>query len=233
MHSYNTQQSHILLKEYGRNVQLMVKNLMAIEDSEKRKQQAALLVELMKMLIQPNASKDVNIDINNKVWDDLYIISGFKLDVEGPFPKPDPKKIWAKPDKMRYAYAMPKLKHYGKNVEYLINKIKKMEPGEDKDNAVIYAGRLMKNFYQFYSKDTLDDKVIKEQLEFLSGKELTVDLDKVRNENLFETTAKDRKVQNGSFPNNSINNGIPLVQRPQNKMHNNNNNNNLRRRRRK
>lgn len=188
---YNTQRQHILLKEYGRNIQCMVENLMTIEDRNRRNEQAKGLVEVLKSLITPGL-KD-NIDVHHKVWDDIFIMSNFKLDVDSPFEKPDVSIINKRPEKLNYSLSNPFFKHYGKNVELLATQIEGIENPEDKENAILYLSRLMKNFYLQYSKDIVEDYVIRDQLLRLSKGKLTFDLEKVKQQNLLDLSERERR----------------------------------------
>lgn len=197
---YNTERQHIVLREYGRNVQTMVENLLLVEDRLRRTEQAKGVVEILKTFIQPGL-KD-NIDINHKVWDDIFIMSNFELDVESPFPKPDASVLSKKPNKLAYGTRTPYFKHYGKNIELLADQIMAMTNIEEKELATIYLGRLMKNFYLQYSKDIVEDYVIKDQLERLTKGRLTFDIEKVKENNLLDLSSKDRRPaapQNGEF----------------------------------
>ena len=215
---YNTQRPHIALKEYGRNIHSMVENLMNVEDRVSRSEQAKELVEVMKQFIQPGLKE--NADLTHKVWDDLFIISNFKLDVDTTFPKPDPSVLTKRPDKLDYSYTNLFFKHYGKNIELLIQQISDMPEGEEKDNGIIYIGRLMKSFYVQYNKDIVEDIVIKQQLEKISKGKIILDLDRIRNENLFDSAGAkltDRRINNGGAENRD---------RRSNDRNNNNNNRN-------
>ena len=79
------------MKEYGSSVQKLVDYILTIEDTEKRTKYAFLMVELMKQ-IHPNM-KDNTQDYSKKLWDDLFIMSNFKLDVQGPYPPPSPELL--------------------------------------------------------------------------------------------------------------------------------------------
>lgn len=227
---YNTVRQHIVLREYGRNVQTMIENLLQVEDKSRRTEQAKGVVEILKTFIQPGL-KD-NIDINHKVWDDIFIMSNFKLDVDSPFPKPDASVLSKKPEKLAYGTRTPYFKHYGKNVELLADQIMAMTNEEEKEQATIYLGRLMKNFYLQYSKDIVEDYVIKDQLERLTKGKLTFDIEKVKENNLLDLSSKDRRPaapQNGEFIEKRSNNN-PRFNNNRNRNNSNNRNNNNNRR---
>src|SRR4028119_1691948 len=96
---YNTQQNDLILKEYGRNVQKLVDHIITIEDRDKRNKYAQILVELMRQ-IHPNMRD--NQDYSNKLWDDLYILSGFNLEVDAPYPMPEKDLLGKKPKRVAY-----------------------------------------------------------------------------------------------------------------------------------
>jgi hypothetical protein len=186
---YNTQLSPVLLKEYGRNVQKLANYINTIEDRDKRNKYAQILVELMRQ-IHPNMREGQ--DYTNKLWDDLYIVSGFNLDVDSPFPLPEKTLLGKKPKRVGYNTHELRFKHYGHNVDLLIKKTVVMEDPEEQTNAIIYIGRLMKYFYSQWNRENVEDAVIVNDIRQLSGGKLNISLDRVKAEGLFDPTAKDR-----------------------------------------
>jgi hypothetical protein len=193
MYEYNSVRPQLILKEYGRNIQKMVDYLKNLDDKEKRTKSAHTLVELMKLI---NPTLKENPEYSQKVWDDLFIIAGFELDVEAPYPAPKPEVLAKKPERLGYVQGAIKYKHYGKNVELLIDKARKLEDAEDREAAVIYIGRLMRSFYNSWNKDVVDESVILKNIKQLSNDELTIDINKVKENNLFEPFHKERKSNN-------------------------------------
>ena len=188
-YEYNTGRPELILKEYGRNVQKLVNHIKAEADPEKRKEYAYTLVELMK-LINP-ALKDGN-EFTQKLWDDLFIISKFELEVDSPFPKPPPEVLTRKPDKLEYNTHKLKYKHYGRNIELLIEQATKIEDEQERRDAIIYLGRLMRSFYGIWNKEVVDEGVIIDHIRELSNGKLDIDLQTVKEQNLFEPTYKER-----------------------------------------
>ncbi|QHT69795.1 DUF4290 domain-containing protein [Rhodocytophaga rosea] len=186
---YNTQQNDLILKEYGRNVQKLVDHIITIEDRDKRNKYAQILVELMRQ-IHPNMRD--NQDYSNKLWDDLYILSQFNLEVDAPYPMPEKDALGKKPKMVAYNTHELHYKHYGRNVELLIEKAIAMENPDDRFNAIIYIGRLMKSFYGTWNKENVDDAVIVEHLREMSENKLNISLEKVKAENLFDASAKEK-----------------------------------------
>jgi hypothetical protein len=190
MMDYNTVRPPLILKEYGRNMQKLVEYIKSIEDKEKRTESAYVLIELMK-LINPDARNAQ--ETTQKLWDDLVIMSDFDIDLNSPYPIPERDILFKKPQQLGYKTSEVRFKHYGRNIELLIKKATEIEDPEEKEAAIIHIGRLMKGFQNAWNRDNVDDAVIIKDMEFLSRKELTMDLDKVRENNLFESLIKERK----------------------------------------
>jgi len=187
---YNTQREGIILKEYGRNVQKLVNYIRTIPEKEKRTKMATTLIELIKQLAPVVKEAHEN---PQRMWDDLYIIADFNLDIDNPFTTPDRTILFKKPRKMEYPQSEVRFKHYGKNVERLIKEAIKKEDPAEREEATIYLGKLMKTFYSNWNKETLDDSVIVKDIQILSQGKLTLNLDKVREDNLFEKLYRERK----------------------------------------
>jgi len=121
---YNSTRSKLLLTEYGRNVQNMVKYIVALPTKEERNRYATVVIDLMGFL-NPHL-RDVA-DFKHKLWDHLHIISDYQLDVDSPYPKPTPEAIYLKPKPLRYPHQLIRYKHYGKTIELMIEKAKSIE----------------------------------------------------------------------------------------------------------
>jgi hypothetical protein len=192
---YNTSRPDIILKEYGRNVQKLVEYIRSIPDKEKRTELAFTLIELMKQLTP--SVKEATPENPQRMWDDLYVIADFTLDLNSPFPIPDRETLFKKPAHIGYPQSNIRFKHYGKNIERLIKEAVKLENEQERNDAVIYLGKLMKTFYGNWNKETLDDSVIVNDIRTMSQGKLSLDLDKVREDNLFEQLYKGEKRKPG------------------------------------
>src|SRR6188508_2904564 len=188
---YNTQRPHIILKEYGRNVQKLVEYIRSIPDKEKRTELAFTLIELMKQLTP--SVKEATPENPQRMWDDLYVIADFTLDLNSPFPIPDRETLFKKPAHIGYPQSNIRFKHYGKNIERLIKEAVKLENEQEREESIIYLGKLMKTFYGNWNKETLDDSVILRDIQAMSGGALNMTIEKVREDNLFEKLYKERK----------------------------------------
>jgi hypothetical protein len=187
---YNTARPHIILKEYGRNVQKLIEYIRSIPSKEKRTELAYTLIELIKQLTPTIKEQG---DDPQRLWDDLYIIADFNLDVNSPYPVPKPEVLFRKPDRMLYPQSDVRFKHYGKNIEKLVKEALKKDDPQEREEAIIYLGKLMKTFYGNWNKETIDDSVILKDIQLMSGGALNMTIDKVREDNLFEKLYKERK----------------------------------------
>lgn len=185
MHEYYTLKPQLILKEYGRNIQKLVDYVVKIEDREKRTANAHTLVELMKQINASGGQRDSN-ESQQKYWDDLYIMSGFSLDVESPFPMPEKEVLGKKPKRMNYSTNHIRYKHYGKNVELMIAQAIEMGDAEKQKDAIIAIGRLMKGFYATWNNDIISDELIIKNIEELSKGKLSLQLDPNQSGSLFE-----------------------------------------------
>jgi hypothetical protein len=166
---YNTTRNHLIMREYGRHIQKMVEYVLSIEDQDIRQRNAQALIELMGFL-NPHL-KNVE-DFRHKLWDHLFLISNFKLDVESPYPIPTRETLKAKPERLRYPKKYPKFNHLGKNIEIVIDKALKEENPEKKQgfaNAVAYY---MKLAYSNWHKELVHDDNIQSELSSITGGEL-------------------------------------------------------------
>lgn len=187
---YNTERPHLILKEYGRNVQKLVDFIRNIPDKDKRTELAYTLIELIKQLTPTIKDQPEN---PQRVWDDLYIIADFNLDINAPYPVPERDILFKKPDRVDYPQSQVRFKHYGKNIEKLVKEALKKEDPQERQDAIIYLGKLMKTFYGNWNKETLDDSVILKDIQEMSGGALDMTIEKVREDNLFEKLYKERK----------------------------------------
>ncbi|TDG35905.1 DUF4290 domain-containing protein [Pedobacter changchengzhani] len=169
---YNTTRSHLILSEYGRNVQNMVKYICELPTIEERNKYAQAVIDLMGFL-QPHL-RDVA-DFKHKLWDHLHIISGYQIDVDSPYPKPLIENAYVKPQPLAYPQQRITYKHYGKTVETLIEKAMLEENQEQKKAMVQSIANFMKMSYVTWNKDNVSDDTIIKDLKYLSGGLLSLD----------------------------------------------------------
>ncbi|WGQ08850.1 DUF4290 domain-containing protein [Pedobacter gandavensis] len=169
---YNTTRNELILAEYGRNVQNMVKYIIELPDLEERNKYAQAVIDLMGFL-NPHL-RDVA-DFKHKLWDHLHIISGYKIDVDSPYPKPTPEDALVKPKHIGYPQQKITYKHYGKTVETMIEKAKAVDDPERRAAMVQGIANFMKMAYVTWNKDSVADETILKNLRELSGGELQLD----------------------------------------------------------
>ncbi|TSJ40656.1 DUF4290 domain-containing protein [Mucilaginibacter corticis] len=169
---YNSTRSKLLLTEYGRNVQNMVKYIVDLPTKEERNRYAQVVIDLMGFL-NPHL-RDVA-DFKHKLWDHLHIISEFKIDVDSPYPKPSEEAIHIKPEPLRYPNQRIRYRHYGKTIEMMIEKAKSIEEPERRKHMVQAIANFMKMAYVQWNKDSVADETILADLVALSKGELKLD----------------------------------------------------------
>ena len=131
-------------------------------------------------------------EVEAKLWDDLHIMSEHEIDIDCPYPKPTPKSESEKPKRLDYPKNKIKYRHYGKKIELLIDKACKLKKEEDKESAVIHIGKIMKSFFSMWNKESIDNNVIVDNIKELSNNKLTIDIEKVKELNLFYKVTKER-----------------------------------------
>jgi hypothetical protein len=166
---YNSEREHLIIPEYGRHIQKLVNHCIELEDRETRNTMAKAIVNVMGNM-QPHL-RDVP-DFQHKLWDQLFIMSDYKLDVDTPYPKPEREVLQAKPDPLAYPRSASKYRFYGNNIQIMIDTALTWEDGELKDALVYTIANHMKKCYLNWNKDTVDDEVIFSHLNELSGGKL-------------------------------------------------------------
>jgi hypothetical protein len=163
---YNTERSKLIIPEYGRHMQKMVDHAISIEDPAERNKVAKAIIDVMGNM-NPHL-RDVA-DFKHKLWDQLFIISDFKLDVESPFEKPSREELAAKPERLPYPQNFPKYRFYGNNIKRMIDVALSWEEGELKQALIGTVANHMKKCFLNWNKDTVEDAVIFNHLYELSN----------------------------------------------------------------
>ena len=168
---YNTSLSKLIIPEYGRNVQKMVHSIIEIEDREKRNHQAKSIIEVMGNL-NPHL-RDVP-DFKHKLWDHLFIMSDFHLDVDSPYDRPSKESFEEKPEMLKYSDNSIKFRHYGKILPLMIKRTIDLDDGEYKDFLVFTIANHMKKCYLTWNKANVEDEVILKHLSQMSDDKLSM-----------------------------------------------------------
>ncbi|HLX90272.1 MAG TPA: DUF4290 domain-containing protein [Puia sp.] len=166
---YNTTRNYLVMREYGRHIQKMIEYLLTIEDPEIRQRNAHSVIELMGFL-NPHL-KNVE-DFRHKLWDHLFLISDFKLEVKSPYPIPTRETLKARPEPLSYPKRYPKFSHLGKNLELVINKALAEENQEKRNGFANSIAYYMKLAYNNWHKETVHDDAIQSELNGITGGQL-------------------------------------------------------------
>ncbi len=188
---YNSERSLMIIPEYGRHIQKLVNHCIDLESEEERKKMANAIVDVMGNL-QPHL-RDVP-DFKHKLWDQIFIMSDFKLNIESPFGTPDQEELQAKPEPLAYPKLASKYRFYGHNIQTMIKVALSWDDGELRTALIFNIANHMKKCYLNWNKDTVDDAVIFDHLRELSNGE--IDLTKT-NETLAESKILLKKSTNG------------------------------------
>ena len=162
---YNTEVSPLAMPEYGRNVLKMVQQLRLVEDKARRSEQAAAIVKVMEIL-NPQVHSQENFE--QKLWDHLFMIAGYDLDIDAPYPAPKPEDMSARPEVIPLRTRPPKARHYGRNIESIIDLIATEPDGEGKTAMIRALAIYMRQQYLIWNKDSVSDETIFADIEKLS-----------------------------------------------------------------
>ena len=168
---YNAERPHLIIPEYGRHLQKLINQATIIEDKVTRNKAANYIIQVMGSL-NPHL-RDV-LDFQHKLWDQIFIMSDFKLEVDSPYPIPTRDVIHLKPERLAYPQKNPKYRYYGNNIKYMIDVANSWEDGDMKNALVKVIANHMKKSYLSWNKDTVTDVVIFEHLYELSDGKLNM-----------------------------------------------------------
>jgi len=207
---YNTTRTQMLMPEYGRNVQSMAEYLLTIEDPEKRLKNAEAIIEIMAIL-NPHL-KQIE-DYRHKLWDHLYQMTDFKLEVNAPYPAPTAEEIRKKPQVLPYPARKIRHRHLGGNIEQVLDKAVAEPNSDKKEGFTQHIAYFMKLAYANWHKEPVQDDMIRQELSHMTAGALLyepaggfkVTLDTRPNGNTTFAKKKNKGGQNRNFQ--SGNNG--------------------------
>lgn len=162
---YNTEREKLAMPEYGRNVLKMVEGLKDIQDRAKRSEQARAVVRVMEIL---NPQVHLEDNWEHKLWDHLYIMAGYDLDVDSPYPVPSPEQRKTRPEIIPLKTKPIRATHYGRNIESIIELIAGEPDGEQKTAMIRSLAMYMRQQYLIWNKDSVADETIFNDIEKLS-----------------------------------------------------------------
>jgi len=180
---YNTEREHLIIPEYGRHMQKMITHAKTRETKEERNKLVKAIISVMGNM-QPHL-RDVP-DFQHKLWDQLFIMADFDIDVDSPYPKPSREELYARPDTLEYPQNFPKYRFYGNNIKTMIDVANTWEDGEMKEALVYTIANHMKKCFLNWNKDTVEDYIIFNHLYELSDGKINL---KESEEDLSDSTS--------------------------------------------
>lgn len=177
--NYNYTRRKLYIPEYGRHIHEMVDHLMTIEDRTQRNRQAQAVIAVMGNL-QPLLRDTA--DFTHKLWDHLFIMSDFQLDVDSPYPRPTREDLMISPRKMNYSQRPIQYKHYGKYVARMLRSLCDEENREARNIAIEELARYMRTKSYEYNQEHPNNEIIIKDIKQMS--ECGIELDEVALNNL-------------------------------------------------
>lgn len=168
---YNTDRDKLVIPEYGRNVQKLIQHAQGIEDEAHRQ---AFVEKIVKLITQMHPQVRNIDDYRDKVWAHVFLIANYELNVKAPCEIPSLEMVYKRPERVPYPGGQVKFKHYGKNVESMVEKARNMEESEKKKAFIQVVGSYMKLAYRSWNQEYVNDEIIRKDLETLSEGEVVL-----------------------------------------------------------
>ncbi|WET00302.1 DUF4290 domain-containing protein [Chryseobacterium arthrosphaerae] len=219
---YNTQKTQLHMPEYGRIIQQLVERCKELPTKEERNEMAMAIIDFMG---QRNPQLRDEENYKHKLWDHLYILANYDLDVDSPYPFPTMEQLAEKPKRMEYPKLQGDFKFYGKSILQLIEKAIELETGDEKEALIEVIANNMKKSYNVYNKEHVTDDVIFRHLKELSENRLDLTgIDSLEKSKIYYTNNNNRNSSGNNNRNNNNNNSKNQNQ-PNKRRHNNNHKN--------
>lgn len=196
---YNTERTQLHMPEYGRIIQQLVERCKELSTKEERNEMAHAIVDFMG---QRNPQLRDEENYKHKLWDHLYILANYDLDVDSPYPFPTPEQLEEKPKRMEYPKLQGDFKFYGKSILQLIELAIQQEDGEEKGALIEVIANNMKKSYNIYNKEHVTDDVIFRHLKELSEDRLDLTgIDSLEKSKIYHTGNRNNKNQKNQSQN--------------------------------
>lgn len=176
--NYNNTRRRLYLPEYGRHIHEMVDHLMTIEDRQERNRQARAVIAVMGNL-QPLLRDTA--DFTHKLWDHLFIMSDFQLDVDSPYPRPTREELQMTPHKLQYSQSRIPFKHYGKYVSKMLNALREEKQVEAQQTAIEHIARYMRSKSFEYNQEHPNNEVILKDIKLMTAGDIIINEDAINN----------------------------------------------------
>lgn len=191
--NYNYTRRKLHLPEYGRHIQEMIDSLSGIEDRRERNRQARAVIAVMGNL---NPLLRDTADFTHKLWDHMFIMSDFQLDVDSPYPRPSRQDLTVTPHRLPYGQSRITFKHYGKYVERMIRSLAGEGDARTVGRAVDNIARYMRTKSYEYNQEHPNNEVIVKDIKRMSGGAIEIDevaLNNLRSDYKQHFTARPQK----------------------------------------
>lgn len=173
--NYNFTRRKLYLPEYGRHIHEMVDSLLEIEDRHERTRQAKAVIAVMGNL---NPTLRDTEDFKHKLWDHLFIMSDFRLDVDSPYPQPSRQDLTIVPQKLRYPQSRITFKHYGKYLHQFVDRVAKERNGSAE--MVNLARYMRTKSYEFNNEHPNNESIVRD-IRIMAGGDTEMDLSTIAN----------------------------------------------------
>jgi hypothetical protein len=185
---YNTKREKLMMPEYGREIQKMVDLAVSLPNKEERQKCANTIIQLMETKVPQLADSS---DYEQTLWDHLYLMSHKQLDIDWPFDVSEAEKILSKPQPMKLPKDELRLRHYGKLVSELFEKLKSMPDGEERDALIFYTANQMKRDLATWGHGSIEDERVANDLARFTDGAIQLDLNNFKFEKI--TAAEESK----------------------------------------
>ena len=198
---YNVSDTPLKLREYGRNIQMMVDQARVMDDDITRN---ALVHEIVRIMINVNPQwKDIP-DYQRKVWDHFYFLADFNIKIDTDFPMPTPEEVYSKPvESMPYHDGKPRFRQYGKNVDLMVTQAVAMEPSRKKEALINLIANIMRMHLKHEDREANATVTISQHLKLLSKGEIDIHPDDIH---LVKLPRSSQGPNNNNMGNNHNNN---------------------------
>jgi hypothetical protein len=176
--NYNFTRRKLYLPEYGRHIHEMVDSLLEIEDRHERTRQAKAVIAVMGNL---NPMLRDTEDFKHKLWDHLFIMSDFRLDVDSPYPQPSRQDLTLTPQKLHYSQSRIAFKHYGKYLRKFVEKIAEESKEQVTAHEMVNIVRYMRTKGYEYNNEHPNNEAIIRDIRAMVGDDINMDLSAVIN----------------------------------------------------
>ena len=190
---YNTHRDQLLMPEYGREIQKMVDYAVSLTDKAERQSCAQEIIRMMETKV-PELHD--NADFEQTLWDHLYLMSHKQLDIDWPFDVTTAEKFQNKPNAIPLPQEGMRMRHYGKLLEQLFEKLKSMPEGEERDALAFYTANQMKRNLMTWGHGSMSDEKVADDLARFTDGVIQIDLSTMKLEKVTaveEPKAKKKK----------------------------------------